>query len=451
MLITLDKKSNNKLYLQVYNHIRYSIIDGTLNAGKKLPSIRKLAIDLGVSKTTIENAYNQLIMEGYIEGVERSGFFVVKIDDKDLILDKKQIKPYPIKSTKYLNLGITDSVFNFKLWQKEINRIISYYSDDLLISSSANGEDKLREEIINYTRKYRGLNAHKNQVIVGAGIQQLLGILINLIGSDSKVAYEHPGYDRVKYILESYNIKTTPIEIGQNGLDINNLNMTNAKVVYVSPSHQYPTGNIMTISKRLELIKWAQDNNNYIIEDDYNSILRYSGNPIPSLQGLSNGDNVIYFGSFSTILFPSLKISYMVLPPLLLEKFEQVKYKYSQTASKIEQLALATFIENGEFERHIRKIKKLYSKKNEIITEEILKLNVLGLDIIDTKAGTHILLEFNNENLLNIVKENANNLNYKLEKVIGDKNRMIFKYTGLSDFEIPLIMNKLFARAKRKL
>ncbi|QVK19878.1 PLP-dependent aminotransferase family protein [Mycoplasmatota bacterium] len=443
MLIVLDKSSKVKLYLQIYNYIKDNIINGTIIAGSKLPSIRRLVDDLGVSKTTIENAYNQLLMEGYIEGVERSGFFVVKIDDKDLILSKKQNKFFSIEDPKYLNSGITDTSFNFRIWQKELNRVISDNNKDLLSTSSVNGEEKLREEIINYTRQYRGVYAHKNQVIVGAGIQQLLGILLNIIGTENKVAYEYPGYDRVKYILDSYNIKTIPIENGTNGLNINNLKTTNAKVVYVSPSHQYPTGNIMSINNRLELIKWAQDNYNYIIEDDYNSILRYSGNPIPSLQGLSNGENVIYIGSFSTVLFPSLKISYMILPPLLLEKFEQVKFKYSQTASKIEQLALASFMKNGDFERHIRKIKKQYSRKNEIIIEEIKNLNIPNLRVIDSKAGTNLLFEFESESMVNMVQKNAKTLNYKLEKVVCEENKLIFKYTGLNNDEIPLIIRKL--------
>ena len=208
------------------------------------------------------------------------------------------------------------------------------------------------------------------QVVIGAGIQYLFGLIASTFKSEySSIAFEYPGFSKGMYIFEDYGYKMVKIPLEKDGIDMKTLEASQANIVYVSPSHQYPTGNVMAIKKRLQLLDWAKKNNAYIIEDDYDSLLRYEGYPVPALQGLNEGENVIYVGSFSKLLIPALRISFMILPVSLMAKFEAILPRYSQSVSKIEQLALENFMSEGAFERHIRRIKKIYGRKNALLIE----------------------------------------------------------------------------------
>ena len=206
-----------------------------------------------------------------------------------------------------------------------------------------------------------------SQIIIGAGIQYLLSILCSLLrDKHHDIAFEYPGFNQAKNVFEDYNMDIIPIPVLKEGIDIEKLKKSKVKMVYLSPSHQYPTGSVMPIDKRIEILNWAQENNSIIIEDDYDCLIRYESRPIPALQGLDKAGHVIYLGSFSKILLPSIRISYMILPLDILENYKWIKARYSQTSSKIEQLTLTKFMAEGYLEKHLRKIRKLYYKKNAV-------------------------------------------------------------------------------------
>ncbi len=435
-MIILNKNNKTPLYLQLYEYIKDDILAGTLTYGTKLGSIRESALKLQVSVKTVQNAYDQLLIEGYIESFERSGFYISKIETP--LKNTLKVTPVKIIERNYINTGIQGNSFDHSIWKKTISKVLSD-SDCLLNLARTNGETVLRKEIIKFARDSRGVEAHYNQIIIGSGTQELLSRLLELL-NNPRVAYESPGYEKAERIFKYY-ATPIPLAISNDGISSFDLVKSNANVTYLSPSHQYPFGTIMPITKRLNMIEWANSTGSYIIEDDYNSVLRYSGNPIPSMQGLDNYGVVVYFGSFSNVLFPSINISYMILPETLLKNHEESKSTYNQTVSVLDQLTLAEFMRNGLFERHIRKIKKIYSKKSDIIQTCI---NNMGLTSIETSAGTHIVIEVDKEHINQII-ENAKNIDILIEK-ISDKY-VLLKYRGLSDDLIPNYMKLIFKRA----
>ncbi len=427
-MILLNQNSKLPLYVQIYEAYKSDISKGVLEYKFKLPSIRVLASSLDVSVKTVQNAYDQLLMEGYIESYERSGFFVSKLDHA--IFSSSKSKPVTISETMYINTGITKEAFDEKLWRKTINKVLSEI--DLSTISVTNGETELKRQIIRFATEYRGIDAHYNQVLVGSSTQVLLSRLLELIDTP-KVAFETPGYEKAEKVFRTSS-EPIPVRASIDGLTASELREAN--MVYLSPSHQYPFGMIMPINERLKMLEWASNSNSYIIEDDYNSVLRYTGNPIPALQGLDKSDVVVYLGSFSNMLYPSINISYMILPVKLLANHEQTKENYNQTVSKLDQLTLAKYMEEGHFEKHLRKIKKQYAKKSEIIKRELANR---GVKTVDSSAGTHIVLEVKNS--AECIKR-AKQFNVLLEEI--SQTYLLFRYKGLNDNEIEHIIQKVF-------
>lgn len=428
-MIVINKELRTPVYLQVYESIKQQILRNELQHKDKLPSIRHLAIQLDVSVKTIQNAYDQLLMEGYIDSFERSGYFVSALESK--FYETKEIKEVTIQEHNYLNIGITSDAFEHTIWRRMLNKILQ--TVDLTSPSIINGEEQLKKEIVKFLKEYRGTNAHFNQVIIGSSSQALLARLLELV-DNPKVAFETPGYKKASGVFKRY-ANTLAIPASTEGLKTDKLK--DANMVYLSPSHQYPFGTIMPVNDRYKMIDWAETNKGYIIEDDYNSVLRYQGNPIPSLQGLDTTGVVIYMGSFSNLMYPSINISYMILPITLLGNHEKSKDAYNQTVSKLDQLTLAKYMEEGHFERHLRKIKKLYSKKSELLQSELSKLNI---ETVETNAGTHIVVKVKSAD--HCISK-ALSYNILLEKI--NEEYILFRYRGLETDSIkdilPLIFN----------
>ena len=433
----ISKDNNNPLYIQIYEYFKTSIINGELEVGEKLPSIRKLSSDLGVSTTTVENAYMQLEIEGFIVGKPRRGLFVEKIEK--LTDTKKEIEEIKIIDSNYKNLEADFDSFDFKLWQKYINKTINEKSQELLKVPSVNGTEILRKEIGKYSRELRGVNCHYNQVVIASGTQRLLGMLSLLLkdGFDT-FAFESPGYKKGANVFKTYGYDLVEIPMIESEIDIGLLNHSNVKLLYVSPSHQYPTGTVMPYNNRINLLNWAKERNGYIIEDDYNSILRYDVNPISSLQGLSNNNEVIYIGSFSNLLLPSIRISYMILPKNLVSRFEEMKNKFTQGVSVLEQLTLANFMSEGSFDRHLRKLKKIQKRKSEYLVSALEKYPYI--EVVSAHGGLNILFKANTYKAR--ILTNAIKMKLKIEEVADDL--LLFTYSGLELAEIEKVINKLF-------
>lgn len=396
----LQPKSKKPLYRQLYNYIKSEIVEGRLKSKEKLPSSRGLATHLGISRNTVENAYGQLEAEGYIKGVAKSGYFVSKIEgsffyNKDIKLPLSKPLASPHYKYDFSTNNVDIASFPFSVWAKLSREIMHDENRQLLKASHPQGEYELREAIAVYLYNSRGVNCSPEQIVVGAGTEYLIGLLIQILGSSAAYAIENPGYSKLNSILESYGRHTSYIDLDNQGISVEKLKESNANIVYVTPSHHFPLGIIMPISRRLELLAWASESgNNYIIEDDYDSEFRFSGRPIPSLQGLGTGEKVVYISTFSKTIAPSIRASFMVLPQTLLEVYKQHFMFYSSTISRFEQYTLCKFIKNGYFERHLNKMRNIYKGRKEHLTE-VIKASPFAdrIEIIGADAGLHLLLK----------------------------------------------------------
>lgn len=396
MTIQLNADGDKCLYEQIYEYIRQEIREGKLLAGERLPSTRSLAEYLQVARSTVEYAYDQLLSEGYIEARPYRGYFVCPLD---AILwmdgDKQTVrKDEELKKCRYdFSPGGTDmSVFPFSVWKSITKNILNEGNSELFAQGEPQGDYSLRLTISRYLHSSRGVECEPEQIIVGAGNDYLLMLLEKLLGRHVNIAMENPTYKRAYRIFKSfaYNIET--VDMDKSGMKVKELAGTAASCAYVMPSHQFPTGTVMPIGRRTEILRWANEKpDRYIIEDDYDSEFRYRGKPIPSLQSSDKNGKVIYIGTFSKAIAPAIRVSYMVLPKLLLEKYRRECYFYSCTVSRIDQRILDEFIKNGYFERHLNKMRKLYKEKHDILLECLSpfenKFYVSGED-----AGLHLLI-----------------------------------------------------------
>lgn len=399
-----DYSKNTPLYVQLYEYIKHEIQIGTIKPQTKLPSKRKLASYLGISQNTIQTAYEQLCAEGYVESKPRVGIFVTKLED-DLFCNLPTINKVDenIKlkdDFKYLidfSSGNVDlNCFPYRIWRKLTTQCLYLEQGDLLLVGESQGEECLREEISKYLFQSRSVKCIPEQIIIGAGMQYLLILLCMLLGKDYTYAIENPGYNKARNVFTDLGIDVCPVSIDEDGISVENLRKSPARVVYVTPSHQFPCGMIMPVSRRLELLKWCEEKDGYIIEDDYDSEFRYEGKPIPSLQGLDRNDNVIYMGTFSKSLIPSIRMSYLVLPPKLVKKYNEYFKIYKQTVSRLHQNTLYRFTKEGYLSSHINKMRTLYRKKREILLYAIDKNMKEKVEVIGANSGLHILLKVKN-------------------------------------------------------
>ena len=346
MMPKLDNTSNEPLYIQLYSYIRDEITSNRIEKGTKLPSIRSLAKHLNISKITVDNAYQQLIVEGYIESKPKSGMYVLEIEQD--LLSHSKIKEISFKtetnSQNYMydfNHSIDALGFDFKIWRKLSAQIFDSSSSELLQSGDRQGEWELRQEITKYLRGSRGVLCTPDQIVITSGTQNSLQLICHLTNyKDKSIAVEDPGWPTARFIFNNNGFKVTPIPLDSHGVSLNHLKRSKSKLLYVTPSHQYPAGIVMPITRRLKLLQWARNTDSFIIEDDYNSEFRYGGKPIPALQGLADSSHVIYLGTFSRSLAPSLRISYMVLPSQFMEKYKESMLLYTQSVSRIHQKIL---------------------------------------------------------------------------------------------------------------
>ena len=402
--VVLENKREEPLYLQLYNYFKQEIQNGTIKPREMLPSKRKLSLHLGISQNTVETAYQQLQAEGYVEGVPRKGIFVKEIQrdlipaNRRLLLNSQKVfndegEPY---SVDFSHGQIALEHFPYTIWRKLT--IQSLYEDQstFFLNGDRQGELPLREEIAKYLYHSRGVKCSPEQIIVGAGTQYLIGLLTMVIGRDVIFSIEDPGYHRTREAFKDQGVNLIPIPLDENGISMTHLYESKAQITYVTPSHQFPIGIVMPITRRLELLKWAEEKGRYIIEDDYDGEFRYRGKPIPSLQGLDANGKVIYLGTFSKSLIPSIRINYMVLPCTLLKKYTDHFSLYKQTVSRLHQHTLWNFMKAGHWERHLNKMRTVYRRRQQTLISSIKKNLGDHVRIIGDDSGLHILLDVQN-------------------------------------------------------
>lgn len=395
----LDTNREDPLYIQLYDYLKKEIQSGNISANRKLPSQRKLANHLDISRNTIDAAYQQLLAEGYIRSEPRKGLFVEVFQSSNFMI-KKQHTPTMTKKNKkdsvpiqydFKQESIALEYFPTKVWKKFVAQ--AFDQEQLYFNGNHQGEFELRQSITEYLFQSRGVHCLPEQIVIGAGTQYLLTILCSIIGRDAFYGVEEPGFHRARLVLKNEGVRCISIPLDEKGIDITALKKSNVTAVYVTPSHQFPYGTIMPISRRMELIRWANENNRFIIEDDYDGEFRYQGKPIPSLQGLDNNGNIIYLGTFSKSLFPSISISYMVLPTALANSYHEKFASYKQTIPRAHQYALTLFMKEGHWERHLNKIRTIYRKKRAFLLENISSVMNDKVNVIGEESGLHILLE----------------------------------------------------------
>ena len=447
-----DRKSARPIYMQLYDYIREAVSSGRLAKNEKLPSIREASDAMRLSRTTIENAYFQLMTEGYVISRPKSGYYAADLTEieKEIPWEMEKFETEDkeediSREIDFFNEHVDSESFDVSAWKKIYGLVLKETSNGIYGTGAHQGEPNLRREISKFINLTRGARTSPEQIVLGAGVQYLIGILAGLIRKNGgHAAFEDPGYEKAKYIFEDYGFDTESIPVLENGMDLDALDRSNADIVYVSPSHQFPTGFLMPVTKRIELINWARDRKAFIIEDDYDSLIRHESRPIPCLQGLDGQDRVIYLGSFSKILLPSLRISYMVLPHRLLDDYKRIKTRYSQSASKLEQMTLARFLEEGLMDKHVRRIKRNYKRKSALLQRYIEK-NYLGrIEILSADSGLNMVLGLKTdkspEEVIDIFSQKG-----ILVKIIGREGDNIvvsLSYSGFS-FEAIGKMNEM--------
>lgn len=395
--LELKTDSSTPLYMQLYNYLREEITAGRLAAGERLPSLRSFSKELGISVTTVETAYDQLLVEGYVKSKPQSGYYVAVIgSDPDFPLgisrEPLDFATYPFPMPKYrYDIGS----FDFVKWKKCLSKVLNEHTRLLLFESDPQGEEVLRHEISRYLYSSRGVRCTPNQVVIAAGTQQLTNHLARIMRkmNISHVSTEEPGYMPLQNIFRDLGFTLTNIPVRSDGIEIEKLPANIPSAVYVSPSNQFPTGAVMPIGRRYLLLDWARKNDGIILEDDYDSELRYFGKPVPALQGLDRNDSVVYLGTFSSTLFPAVKISYMVLPNHMVKIFQEIKGDYDQTCSKEEQLALAMFMEKGYYTTNIKKLRNLYSQKLQTALSAFAKYGKDFVTTQNTNSGINITIK----------------------------------------------------------
>lgn len=395
---TLEKEKGSSLYTALYTHIREDIRSGKLPAGSRLPSKRSLSANLGVSVVTVETAYAQLIAEGYAYARERSGVYVCAIGAPEQGQPEPPVFPEEQEAQPplYDLSGGSGKALPFPLsvWAKTMREVISSRGDALLHRVDYRGVRELREAIAAHLYRFRGMLVSPHQIIIGAGSEHLYGLLVQLLGRESPYAVEDPGYSRIRRVYEANALTLCHIPLDAGGMQETALRQSGARIAHLSPAHHYPTGIVMPIRRRRELLAWAwEEPGRWLIEDDYDSELRHRGKPLPPLFSLDRGQKVIYMSSFSQTIAPSLRISYACLPQPLLERWQQKLGFYSCAVPAFEQYTLAAFIASGSYEKHLNRLKKHYREKRIRILSLLRSSPLHGLCTVEEEsAGTHFLL-----------------------------------------------------------
>ncbi len=413
LTINLQPSDRIPLYEQIYTYIKEEIRAGRILCREKLPSTRALASYLEVSRSTVELAYEQLLSEGYIESVPCRGFFVAQVDElyhleaakeKDRFQQERQDADYrtETKEPKHIKYDFTPNgvdlkSFPYNTWRKLSREILTDDRTELFRLGDPRGEYEFRSVICRYLYQARGVSCTPDQVIVGAGSDYLMMLFCTIIGRNHVIAVENPTYKKAYRLFKSQEYEVKPIPMDGMGMKIEPLRNSGADIAYVTPSHQYPTGIVMPIKRRMELLKWAEEEKGrYIVEDDYDSEFRYKGKPIPALQGYDAHGKVVYLGTFSKSIAPSIRLSYMVLPPGLCEVYQKKCRFLNSTVSKVDQLIVCRFIEEGYYERHLNKTRALYKNRHDQL---IYGLRPLAGEcrISGENAGVHLLLHFSDD------------------------------------------------------
>lgn len=447
--VFLNKENKEPLYYQLYKYLIRMIQTGELLAGEKLPGKRTAAAQLGVGVNTVDEAYQMMAAEGYVTAYPRSGFVVNRLEQ--VVAPAKTTLPAaPAVEEKkpgwrynFASSGIDTALFPRKTWNRVFREVLAE-EPQLFEHGEPTGDAVLRRAITEYLQGYRGVKCGLEQVVVGAGLEVLLGFLARLF-TGATVAVEEPGYAKATHILENGGLRAVSIGVDEEGMVPEELEASGAQLAYLTPSHQFPTGAVMPVARRTRLLRWAGEGSHVLIEDDYDSEYRFDARPLPSLQGLDGGDRVVYAGTFSRSLAPSLRIAYLVLPHWLLGQWRQMYGDYACTVSRPEQHTLARFIRDGHFYRSFNRMRGVYRKRRNLLLEALERyLTNVEYTVQNTHTGLYFVLRLPGKNAAAIAKAAArrqmrvralDEYRRQTEKT-STADALVLGYGGLADDEI---------------
>lgn len=426
-MLFVKSGSSRKIHQNIYESIRKAILSGQMEPGTRLPSSRALADEAGVSRNSVLAAYEQLMAEGYLSSQRGAGTFVSsELPDEILSTPrndervKRQKPSVPMLSTyggrvkKASVMSLSPEMsgrgglrydfryglpavqeFPHEAWRKIMVRRMRSTSLTSMQYAPPEGYAPLREALADHLRRYRAVTCSPEQILVVGGSQQALDLTTRLLlNPDDRVLIEDPNYLGARQTFLTVGARLIPASVGAEGIDVTAMgnSVENARLAYVTPSHQFPTGAVMSLARRLSLLEWAERVDAHILEDDYDSEFRYEGRPIESIQGLDRSGRVIYMGTFSKVMFPALRVGYLVLPEPLVKSFQAAKWLADRHTPTLEQEALTDFISEGHFERHLRRSRERNAARRAALLETLS--NQLGdrVEIRGANAGVHLLV-----------------------------------------------------------
>ena len=448
----LQKEPGLPLYESLYRCIRADILSGRLVPGEKLPSKRALSAHLEISKITVEGAYSQLLSEGYIRAEEKRGYFVEAVERH--IHPAEQWQAPPAAEEGIIDLTSNSPVhFPFSVWSRLQRQVMLDMGERLLLGLHNQGVWELRQAIAHHLADFRGMRVSPDNILIGAGTDFLYNLLIQLLGREKCYVLEEPGYSKIRKVYAAAGARC--VSGSMDDLGVQTASLEGANVLHISPSHHFPTGLVTPMARRLEILQWAREGQDrWIIEDDYDSEFRFAAHPLPTLQSLDSG-KVIYMNTFSKTLAPSIRISYMVLPPMLMEQFQKNLGYYSCTVSSFEQYTLARFLETGHFEKHINRMRKFYKSRRNRILEILARCPLADrLTILEENAGLHFLVRVkdaaSDEKLVQRLLDKGIRVRslgsyYQDEVPAWAVGCLVVNYSGLSDEQINALEEKIQA------
>ena len=474
--IAVDPASEIPLHRQIYDAWRLGILAGRFRPGDRLPSTRELAVTLTVARSTVSQAYEQLLAEGYLQTTHGAGTFVCR----ELPHEPAHAMPAarsevsrapPLRLSRYAarlkedfrpppqppgficfsRWGPDLERFPLALWRRLVGRAMrASVPASLDYSAHARGLESLRREVAAYLGRSRAVHCTYEQVVIVNGSQQALDLCARLLAEPGdEVGFENPGYLGTRRIFQAQGLLLRPARVDAEGLLPEDLG-ERERMVYVTPSHQFPTGVAMSLKRRLELLAWARRHGAAIIEDDYDSEYRYSGPALPALQGLAKDVPVVYCGTFSKVMFPGLRIGYAVLPPQLVDAFARAKWLVDRHTPMLDQVALSTFIGEGHLERHIRRMRRLYGHRRETLVHSLATHFGASAKISGDAAGMHVLARFDDpavyERGIASKVQIVSTSDYYLTR--APRNEFILGFSGLSDRAIREGVSRLAARER---
>ena len=463
---SFDNLQGLSMYAHLYNSIKGDIIAGRLQAGEKLPSKRALAKNLGVSLITVENAYAQLLVEGYITSQPKRGYYVARLPQlAPRPRHKKLPAPLPLGRKQAWAIdfaagGVSAATFPYNTWARLSRYTLTSADQKALIGdSSAGGVLALRQALARHLYQFRGMDVSPEQIIIGAGTQILYNLIVQLLGRSNIYALEDPGYPRLAAIYQSNDVFCRFLPMDGQGIQPEVLARSDANILHLTPSHQFPTGIVTPVNRRYQLLHWANGaSNRYIIEDDYDCEFRLYGKPIPALQSIDDNEKVIYVNTFSKTLAPTFRISYMLLPRHLALLFYDKLGFYSCTVSNFEQFTLAHFIEHGHFERHLNRMRTYYRGKRDLVLDYIAHSSLAPyLKVEGEDSGLHFLLHLRTSSSDTQIRQAAaeEGINIKFlsdyyhDKTSDTSHTLLMNYTGLDGNSLVPALDKLFAVLKQ--